>query len=236
MPFYKKRADFHTIENTCEPFLLFLRQNCEVLKIDDGDMLNGVKEAFFCRPEELKMIERQYKSLYEVMRYADYIAMQPVDLLRTAYIVYILEDKKAFTPTISKIAYRLPKLSHLITLTPEDFFAVFQILEKCRPVAVGSALIMPADTYIPSAIAPFFITNDKSWKINPDFADSKWTNIDDVLFIAQLDVTERNQLYAMQYLTARQNSDLLYFPVESAVALELEWDQVNEDYVIPQDT
>lgn len=235
MAFYKKRATFHTIENTCEPLLLFLRQNCHVVKEEDGTApLWGVREAFYADKEAMDKISTLYKNINGLMRIGHFIEVAPLNYNWSEVLIFVLEDKETFTPTISKSHVRLPKLSHLITLTPEDFFAVFRILASGKNTGPGTSLIISNETQFSAAIAPFFITNDKTYRTNPEYTDRKWTRRDDIAFIAALDPTRDNQLSAMQYLTARQNPDLMYFPVDSAVQLELEWDQVSEDYVIPQ--
>lgn len=235
MAFYKKRATFHTIENTCEPLLLFLRQNCHMVKEEDGTApLWGVREAFYADKATMDKISTLYKNIYGLMRVGHFIEVSPLNVNWSEVLIFVLEDKEAFTPTVSKSHIRLPKLSHLITLTPEDFFAVFRILASGTNVSTGTSLLISNETQFSAAIAPFFVTNDKTYRTNPEYTDRKWTTKSDIAFIAALDPTRDNQLSAMQYLTARQNPDLMYFPVDSAVQLELEWDQVSEDYVIPQ--
>ena len=40
----------------------------------------------------------------------------------------------------------------------------------------------------------------------------------------------------MQYLTVLQNDDILYFPIESMVNLELNWEQIDDDYCVPPES
>ena len=235
MAFYKKRADFHTIENTCEPLLLFLRQNCYMIKEEDGTAsLWGVREAFYADKSAMDKITTLYKNINGLMRLGHFIEVAPLNYQWTEVMIFVLEDKETFLPTVSKSHVRLPKLSHLITLTPEDFFAVFKYIAAGQNVAFGNSFKVSSEIALSGAIAPFFVTNDKTWRTNPEYADRKWTTKEDIAFIADLEPTELNQLYAMQYLTARQNPDIMYFPVEAAVGLELDWDQVSDDYVVPE--
>lgn len=234
MPFYRKKAAFHTIENSAEPLLLFLRQNCAVIKEDDGTTpLFDVREAFYADAEAMDKISTLYKNIYGMMRLGEFMEVAPLNYDWTEVMIFVLKDKGSFMPTISRTHIRLPKLSHLITLTPEDFFIVFRFLAVGMTGPYSNSLAIPADITLPPAITPFFVTNDKMWRTNPEFADRKWTWRGDIEFVSSLEPTELNQLYAMQYLTAKQNEDLLYFPVESAVQLELDWDQISEDYVTP---
>ena len=47
---------------------------------------------------------------------------------------------------------------------------------------------------------------------------------------------QENHLAAMQYLTVLQNDDILYFPIESMVNLELNWEQIDDDYCVPPES
>lgn len=234
MAFYRKKANFHTIEKTAEPLLLFLRNYCQVLKEEDGTTpLYDVREAFYADKEAMDKISSLYKNIFSMMRLGDFLEVAPLNNNWTEVMIYITKDKETFIPTVSPTHVRLPKLSHLITLTPDDFFSVFKLIAAGKKTAVGSSLILPGDMSMPPTISQFFITNDKTWRTNPEYSDRKWTLKTDIQFIAALEPTRDNQLCAMQYLTVRQNDDLFYFPLESAIALELdECDQLNEDYVV----
>ena len=234
MAFYRKKASFHTIERTAEPLLLFLRQNCHMIKEENGEApLFNVREAFYADKEAMDKISSLYKNIYSMMRVGDFIEIAPVACDWSEVAIYVLTEKDAYLPTASTTHIRLPKLSHLITLTPDDFFSIFQILAAAQTISTGSTFKIQENMPIPPAVAPFFVTNDKTQRMNPEYADRKWTLKSDIKFLSTLEPTELNQLYAMQYLTARQNPDLLYFPVESAIQLELSWDQISDDYVIP---
>ena len=84
-------------------------------------------------------------------------------------------------------------------------------------------------------IGAFFEKLKVNYRMNLDYADKKWTDKNDIAAVADLEPTRENQLIAMQYFTARQNDDILYFPADSAIDLEIgDWQQLTDDYVIPQ--
>lgn len=194
----------------------------------------GIREAFYADKQAMDKIESLYKNIYGMMRLGDFIETAPLNYDWSEIMIYVLEDKEAFLPTVSKTHVRLPKLSHLITLTAEDFFSLFKLIASGRVAPYGNSFVIPGEMEIAPAIAQFFVTNDKTWRTNPEFADKKWTERQDIEFIASLDPTRDNQLSAMQFLTARQNPDLLYFPLESSIALELDLEQIDENYCVPE--
>lgn len=235
MAIYKRKSDFHTLGNVCEPFLMFLRKNCEVIKEDGTTPVWDIKEAFIVGPEEMKLIDERYSNLRQALQLSPFMEIAPLSEDWEYLMLYVNDDPSGFKPTVSPTHVRLPKLSHLITLTPDDFFAVFRIIATGKKVSIGNSFSLPGDIAMPPTVAQFFVTNDRTYRTNPDYADRKWTTKADIEFLATLEPTPYNQLCAMQYLTAKQNSgDLLYFPLDSAIQLELEWSQINEDYVIPE--
>ena len=155
-----------------------------------------------------------------------------------SFCITLNEKADGPIPTISPSHIRLPKLSYLITFTPEDFFSLFRLLASARntPSKDSLALNPPAagiDSLQCSPLDPFFLLMRTNYKMNPEYCDRKWTSRDAIKFVSQLEPTRDNQLSAMQYLTALQNPDILYFPIETSIELQLDWEQVNEDYCLP---
>lgn len=234
MSFYRKRANYQTIEQQCEPILNYMRANCYVIKTDETPPDSGIREAFILNQEQMQDIDSKFKNLRYILRLGDFMEVAPLNNQWSELVCYVLEGKKTFTATASRTHVRLPKLSHLITLSPDDFFCLFKAIAASTNVSYGNTFSIPGDVPISPVVAQFFTTESgKSWRPSEEYADKKWTTKEDIAFIAALDPTRDNQFAAMQYLTVRQNSDILYFPLESAIALELEWDAVNDDYVIP---
>lgn len=235
MPFYRSPASPEKILKLCEPLFNYMRQNLKVVKPDDGVPLNGVKEAFLASLDQMQYINDRYPDTHYLIRLGGYMEVMPLNPQRTEFLIYIFDQKNAFEPTASKSHVRLPKLSHLITLTEDDFFAIFKFIAAGTTVSYGSTFSVPGNIDLPPTAAQFFTTNGKTYRPDPQYCDArKWFTKEDVAFIAALDPTRDNQLSAMQYLTARSNDDLLYFPLESAIALELDWQQINDDYVAPE--
>lgn len=160
-----------------------------------------------------------------------------VQLIPQGKGVLVIFSKKESThrPTLSKDYICLPKLSHLITLSQTDFFILFKILANSR--AAGSTAdsislnLSAADVAeLPPTLTPFFTALGINYRMNTEYADSKWTEKALLKQVAELYPSRDNQLSAMQFLTAKQNDDLLYFPIETAIELGLEYDQLNDEY------
>lgn len=154
------------------------------------------------------------------------------------FCITINEKAEGQKPTISPSHIRLPKLSYLITFTPEDFFMLFRLLATARntPAKDSLALNPPAagiESLATTPLDPFFLLMRTNYKMNPEYADKKWTSREAIKFVSQLEPTRDNQLSAMQYLTALQNPDILYFPIDTSVELQLDWEQVSDDYCLP---
>lgn len=234
MAFYRKQANYHAIEDVCGNIIYFFRNNLPVVKPEESGIEDDVKEAFLVTRKELRIIEDKYSNLWNLMHYSDTIDAMPLDDSYENFIIYIREDKNIKKQTMTRSHIRLPKLGYLITLTPQDFFNVFKILMNSTTTAYGTSVVLNDPTLLTPAITQYFITNDAAIRTNPEYTDRKWTCKEDIALIANLPATPLNQLYAIQYLNARNNLDLLYFPVDTAVQLELDWDQLTESYVAPQ--
>lgn len=154
--------------------------------------------------------------------------------------IFFTPQANGRTPTVSPSHVRLPKLSHLISLVPEDFFSLIRVVQTSKPTpGTGTALIVnlsaaKIESLQSGAIAPFFTILRTNYVINQEYADMKWTPKKALNLIVNLEPTNENQLYAMQYLTAIQNEDILYFPIDAALELELNWMQINDSYCVPE--
>lgn len=172
------------------------------------------------------------------MQGANFAQFIPWETDASVGIIYINEKADGQMQTISPSHVRLPKLSHLICLTPEDFFGLLRILDTAKNTQQGNSLALnPAaagySSIDNSSLYPYFTKMRVNYRMNTDYCDRKWTRREDIHFLAPLQPTRDNQLSAMQYITAQQNNDLLYFPVESVVNLELDWPQATDEYCIP---
>lgn len=155
-----------------------------------------------------------------------------------SFAITLTEKADGPKATISPSHIRLPKLSYLITFTPEDFFCLFRLLATAHntPSKDSLSLNPPAagiDSLETSPLAPFFILMKVNYRMNPEYVDHKWTSREAIEFVSTLEPTRDNQLSAMQYLTALQNDDILYFPITTSIELQLEWEQVSDDYCLP---
>lgn len=234
MPYYRRHLTYDEISPIIQKFRLWLRTNCPVVTEyqEDG------KEAFLLDEKQARTTLDEFKHQLYLMQGGGFAQFIPYTVDRHVGLILINETADGPVQTISPSHVRLPKLSHLICLTPADFFALFRVLNTAKNTQTGNSLMLnPAKAGVvsieQSPLYPFFTKMRVNYRMNPDYADRKWTDRDYIKFIAELEPSRDNQLSAMQLLTASQNSDLLYFPVETVVQLELDWEQVTDDYCVP---
>lgn len=235
MPYYRRHLTYDEIAPHLQKFRLWLRANCPV--VDEYEEFGS--EAFYYDENTLRQSLEEFKQQLYVMQRAGFATFTPWVVGSTVGIIRINEKADGQMPTISPSHIRMPKLSHLICLTPEDYFSLMRLIDTAKNVQAGNALTLnPAaaglDSIDASSLYPFFTKMRVNYRMNPDYCDKKWTRREDIHFLAGLEPTRDNQLSAMQYVTAHQNGDLLYFPVETVVNLELDWQQITDEYCLPQ--
>lgn len=233
MPFYRKRLTYDEIAPFVQKFQTFLRANSSVVQ-EAGD---GKQEVFLVDTSISREFERQYIDMYSPLSYAKMIHVAPYDYHHI--LVYFDPKAEGPMPTVSPTHVRLPKLSYLITLVPADFFTLLQLIATAKNTPAKDSLSLnPAAVGITSiassALHPFFTLLRTNYRLNAETADRKWTSRDAIKQIAHLDPTRENHLVAMQYLTALQNPDLIYFPLEARLDLDLDWEQADNNYCIPE--
>lgn len=235
MPFYRKRLSYDEVAPAIQKFRDYLRLHAPVAReLSDHDT-----EAFLISQNLFNSIlkDPQTTNIYGFMLTAKYLTLTPFDN-KLGYLLTINQNAEGTQPTVAPDYLRLPKLSHLITLTPDDFFLFMRLISTSKKTSAGDSMSLnPAaagcrDIHT-TALNMFFTKLRTNYRLNPDYADRKWTARDDVIFISNLEPNRENQLMAMQYLTATQNIDLMYFPMETSLDLELDWEQLNNDYCVP---
>jgi hypothetical protein len=216
----------------CAPRIKLLRDHLQ----KHAKLITDVEfqcEAYFVDSPD-PLIRQEFQSLYALPCAGGFVRLAP---LGDGTLVIFNPEADGAQPTVSRTHIRLPKLSHLITLSPSDFFLFMRLIAtaansnavdviKLNPPAAGV-------NAVPAILDPFFFLVRVNYRITPEYADHKWTLRGSIHKVAFLDETRDNQLAAMQYLTALQNPDLLYFPLEAAIDLELDWEQMDDDYCIP---
>lgn len=232
MPFYRKKVTYDEMAPYIKKFKEWLRLNASFVGMQE-DL--GHEEVFLVdrtKPSPNKAYDNYWSNLLS----AGYIDIVPLDYAHV--FCYVMDSANGPVHTVSQTHIKLPKLSYLITLCPEDFFSLLRLLDTAKNTPSKDSLTLNAplagiDSLATSALEPFFMKLRTNYRMNPDYCDRKWTSREDIHFLANLEPTRDNQLSAMQYLTARQNNDLLYFPVDTSVELELDWPQVNDEYCVP---
>lgn len=235
MPYYRRHLTYDEVAPFLQKFRLWLRTNCPVVK----EYEEFGQEAFYLNENTAKFALDEFKHLLFVTQNAGFSQFIPWVTDRTVGVILINEKADGIMQTISPSHIRLPKLSHLICLTPEDYFGLLRVLNTAKNTQQGNSLSLnPAaagySSIDSSPLYPFFTKMRVNYRMNPDYSDKKWTSREDIKFLADLEPTRDNQLSAMQYITAHQNNDLLYFPVETVVNLELDWQQITDEYCLPQ--
>lgn len=212
-----------------------MRQNAKIVRAPTDD--ENV-EVFYATYAEYRRWPDEMLRIINALRVANFLLMTP---LGEGFYLFNTETANGPTPTITPTHIRLPKLSHLITLVPSDFFLLLRLLATAKNTQTGDSLSLNfgaagIQNLAFSAIDQFFIKLRVNYRMNPDYCDRKWTPRDAIKFLANLEPTRENQLSAMQYLTVLQNEDLLYFPLDAMIDLELDWEQVSDDYCTPPES
>ena len=234
MAFYRKRMTYDELAPHVAKFREFLRLNCPVVREagDDGD------EVFYVDRAKSETIRKTFEHYYSALTVAGFITCVPISADYSALFLYFNEKANGPKPTVTPTHIRMPKLSYMITLCPEDFFALLRLISTAKNTNTKDSLALnpPAAGIMDlpaSPLAPFFMLLRTNYRMNPEYCDKKWTPRDAIAYLADLEPTRDNQLSAMQYLTALQNPDLLYFPIETSIELELDWEQISDDYCAP---
>lgn len=193
-------------------------------------------ECFYANTQTYRSWPVEHLQRINALRVANLLVMVPVD--KDGFYIFSTNNSNGPIPTVTMSHIRLPKLSHLITLVPSDFFLLMRLIATAKNTPSGDSLSLNLGScgiqsldYTP--LSPFFMKLRTNYRMNPDYCDRKWTPRDAIKFLSKFEPTIENQLAAMQYLTVLQNEDILYFPLDSMVNLELEWEQVDDDYCIP---
>ncbi len=216
----------------------WMRLNCAVVnELSEEDI-----EVFFMTHEEHdQMLRAGFRNIYNFLLMEEYIDIAPMtDKLKDGKLVYWRRKTDGMMATITTTHIRLPKLSHLITLVPHDFFRLIGLVVTAKNAADGTALNLDPmqfeiESFESSFIGQYFIKLKTNYRMNPEYADRKWTRREVLNEIHGLEPNIENHLISMQLLTVLQNDDLFYFPVEAAINFSFSCDQLNEEYcVAPQ--
>lgn len=234
MPYYRRHLTYDEISPVIQKFRLWLRNNCPVVT----EYQENGTEAFYLDENAAKVSLEDFKWQLYALQNGGYAQFIPYTTDRHIGLILINKTAEGPVQTVSPTHIRLPKLSHLICLTPADFFALFRVLNTAKNTQTGNSLMLNTakagiGSIEQSPLYPFFTKMRVNYRMNVDYADRKWTDRDHIKFLAELEPSRDNQLSAMQLLTSTQNNDILYFPVETVVQLELDWDQITDDYCIP---
>lgn len=232
MPFYRKRISFDEIAPLTQKFRTWMRNSCTVAQ----EMSEEYDEVFYLNKENLDYMKDKFYPLYSFLLVSKFILVAP--LSPDVLIIFWNKRAEGIEPTVTRTHIRLPKLSHLITLTAEDFFSFIRVVHKSKITAAGDSLTL----CLPEAgvqnlnttnFAHFFQILRINYRMCLDYTDRKWTSRDAIKTIAAFTPTTEAHFAAMQYLTALQNPDLLYFPETAAIELELDLESTAPGYTAP---
>lgn len=235
MAFYRKLITYEDVEPHLKRVKKFLRENGELVNFPNEDGY----ELFVFDEKPGNLAFDKFSTEMMLLMGGRFIQLIPLEPKR--YMISVSDMRAGYEQTISPTFIRLPKLSHLISLVPEDFFKLMRLIGDSKISQTKNSIQLDlikeglAGVLEESNIGHFFQLVRSNYRINTEYADKKWTSFEDIRMLAKLEPTRENHFSAMQYLTVRQNQDVMYFPIDSAVDLELsDWQQISEDYVIPQ--
>jgi len=220
MAFYRNTLQYGDISQAWQKLHSTLSAHPDVKQIvsDDPDRV-----CFFINNPYEMLSHDPIHSAYMPVMLAGFTQIVPV--YNSAIVVLRRDTDKS--ETVSKTHIRLPKLSHLITLTPDDFFLLLNIIDTAKVTQQGNSLSLQlakagVHSLNDTNLAQFFTPLITNHRINRDLADRKWTPLKAISQMAAFPPYAENQLYAMQYFTVLQNDDVFWLPEETAVNLELD--------------
>lgn len=268
MAFYSRKTNAEQVQQYVLPFKTWLCKHAmQVARGDEDDRWsylfimdslewNSMMDAplayipgmdYKKKDEEKMMLLRARQFLCE----AKYVEWFYIDFPANTKVAIFWTEKgdKVELPTVLEKSLRIPKLSHLITLTPEDFFLVIRILYTSKIINgrylklnLNAAGLDEDNLYddtsdVNNIITTFFKKAKVNYTIRTEVAMKQWIKQSDLQVLAELEPTPTNHLYAMQYITAMTQKDVYFFPTDSAVELALDWEQsADERYVLrPQE-
>jgi hypothetical protein len=237
MAYYKKKLTYDEISPQAQKFRTWLRANTICAKSYSEATEGDITEVFLVQDTTIDTMRETHWKILNFMQASGFLQVVPFS--GDSIALYFKETADGPAPTVSPTHIRLPKLSHLISLCPDDFFALLRLIHHSKKNALGDALSLnPPDAGISnwteSILNPFFTKLRTNYRMNPDYCDKKWTDRQHIARVASLFPSRETHLSAMQFLTAMQNTDLLYFPLDAANDLEIdEPEQINNDYCVP---
>ena len=147
MAFWAQKATAAEVQKYVEPFKKWLSQHAKIVRkgTEDDDwawlFIMSTEDWDWCLSAPLMVFENrpvkgedQEKCMLLRARHfmveAGYVKWMYIDFPKNTEVAVFWADKKdkITLPTIMRGAIRPPKLSYLITLTPEDFFMIVRIL------------------------------------------------------------------------------------------------------------
>lgn len=185
------------------------------------------------------------------LRASKLISYSLIDYPTNAHYAIFVREKdgnRLKMPTVLKDKVRMPRIELLLTLTPDDFFDFIRVLHYSKVIDETKIVLnFPVlglreedyDTDIENPkvdlLRKFFKKMRINYTINPDIAMLQWMYKVSLADIADLEPTRDNQLSALQYIAALTSPQVDTIPTDSAVELELDWEQtVDERYVIAE--
>ena len=267
MAFWAQKASAAEVQKYVEPFKKWLSQHAKFVRKgdenDDWTYLFIMKAAdwdwclsspyvlysdwTFSEDDKKK---HQLMKMRHFLTSAGYVQWMYIDSPNNTEVAIFWTDKKdkITLPTIMRGAIRPPKLSYLITLTPDDFFMIIRILYfsqivsgdklklDLKSVGLDEDILNEEDDGRAAIINRFFRKLRTNYTIVPEAAMKQWIDKNDLENIVDLEPTVENQLYAMQYITAVTQDDVYFFPTDSAIELAMDWPQAwDERYVVRPD-
>ena len=228
MPFYRHQLTFAQLEPLIETFLEFLRNEATIVKdsTEEDDC-----EVFFIDLTISELFKTKYRAQAYTLVAAGYMQQVPFD--NEHLLIYYDPHKQGIQQTVSPRHLRIPKLTYLMPLTPEDFFNYFYILHTSKNASFNTLSLNLSALDPKSVIYAFFTKLKVNYRLNIKIASPHWTPRELIAILANIPPTRDNQLAALQYLAVAENEDVAYFPTESMLALDLEWKEARTpEYVV----
>lgn len=234
MTFYQHKMSPSTVKKFSKSLIDHLRQNATIVKELDDEEETSDEIFYLDVADEEKLPVRFYNILHALVQ------MRVVDIAQlegSGVLLYYNHNQLDELATVTRTHVRLPRIHYLTLLTTHDFFTFFDLINGSY-VQQGNALQINfgaagVNETADSLLFRFFKKLRTNYRMEGKYCGKAWISYDDIATIADMPHTRDAQLSAIQLLAVLTNENTQYFPIESAIDLELNWRQLNHHYMAP---
>lgn len=230
--YYYNRFNAEQAKQFIVRFRAFLQKRAK--RIVNSEMPEELEWYFYPTNNDPNLL-KELQDYLVYLKAAGFVKFTPTD---GGYFIVIDPKSNGRVPTVSLTHLRLPKTEHLAILTPKDFFAFINLITTSKITSSCTLSLNFAAAEISNfpthPIFPYFMLLRHNYTFNPDYASQNWTRKKELDRLEGLAESRENQLIALQYILGITDKNILYFPTETMLDLELDWPELTDVYCVPQ--